>query len=418
MPAADRPPPHWRWQWLLAAPHRLGFFAGALMFAASGLWWAVVQVGGVAGLAPAWAVPPGVAHGLWMGHGFMPLFFAGFLFTAGPKWLALPPVAARAILWPVLVMVAGWLLFMAGLHASARLASLGVVLAAVGWGGLTLRFARLVVQSPASDKVHATVVLAGCCVGWMVLAAAAIGLGSGAWAHVRAATQFGLWGGVALVFVAVVHRMVPFFSASALPALDAWRPMWLLWVLAGGVVAQAPLAALELFGAAWPASVRAVQAGGELVLASLLLWLAVRWGLVQSLRIRLLAMLHLGFVWLGLAFLLQAASHTLQAAGAPGLGAAPLHALTAGFLGSTLLAMATRVSAGHSGRALAADNIAWGLFWGLQVAVVARVFAALWPAAAGWAIPVAAAVWAVVALAWALRYGRWYGCARVDGRPG
>jgi uncharacterized protein involved in response to NO len=353
-----------------------------------------------------------------MGHGFMPLFVAGFLFTAGPKWLALPPVPARAILWPVLAMVAGWLLFMAGVHAGAGLASLGVVLVALGWGGLTLRFARLVVQGPVTDKAHAALALAGCSISWMVLAAAAIGMASGAWVQVHAAIQFGLWGGFALVFVAVMHRMVPFFSACAVPALDAWRPMWLLWVLAGGVVVQAPLAALELLGAALPASVLAVQAGVELALAGLLLWLAVRWGLVQSLRIRLLAMLHLGFVWLGLAFLLQAASHALQAAATPGFGAAPLHALSAGFLGSTLLAMTTRVSAGHSGRALAADNVAWSLFWGLQVAVVARLFAALWPTASGWAIPVAAAVWAVVALAWAMRYGHWFGCARVDGRPG
>ena len=32
------------------------------------------------------------------------------------------------------------------------------------------------------------------------------------------------------VFVTVSHRMIPFFSASAIPKLDAWRPFWLLWV--------------------------------------------------------------------------------------------------------------------------------------------------------------------------------------------
>ena len=37
----------------------------------------------------------------------------------------------------------------------------------------------------------------------------------------------------------------------------------------------------------------------ELAAGGVVLWLAVAWGLVQSLKIRLLAMLHIGFVWLG-----------------------------------------------------------------------------------------------------------------------
>lgn len=416
-PASGKPPP-WRWRWLLAAPHRLAFFAGAVMFAASGLWWAGVQLAWQLGLSPGWQVPPTLAHGLWMAYGFMPLFFGGFLFTAGPKWLGMPPVDAYRLKAPVITALAGWAVFALGAHASAALAAVGLVMAAVAWGTMTVRFARLVVHSPVADRLHASLVLVGCSVGVMVLAAAAIGIASGNLPLARAATVFGLWAGLALVYVAVVHRMVPFFSASAVPALDAWRPTWLLWVLAAGVVIEAPLAAFETMGIVLPAPLRFGQAGAELVLAGLLLWLAVRWGLVQSLRIRLLAMLHLGFVWLGLAFLLLAASHALQASGEPGLGAAPLHAMTAGFLGSTLLAMATRVSAGHSGRALAADNIAWGLFWLLQVAVASRVLAALVPASAGWAIPLAAGAWAATALAWAVRHGSWYGRVRADGRPG
>ena len=38
----------------------------------------------------------------------------------------------------------------------------------------------------------------------------------------------------------------------------------------------------------------------ELGVGAVLLWLAGVWGLVQSLKNRLLAMLHIGFLWLGL----------------------------------------------------------------------------------------------------------------------
>ena len=58
-------------------------------------------------------------------------------------------------------------------------------------------------------------------------------------------------------------------------------------------------------------------------------------GIVQSLRVRLLAMLHVGFVWLGLVFVLQAVSHgmLLVTDETRSFGLAPLHALTMGFMG-------------------------------------------------------------------------------------
>lgn len=88
-----------------------------------------------------------------------------------------------------------------------------------------------------------------------------------------------------------------------------------------------------------------------------------------------------------------------------------------GFLGSILLAMVTRVSCGHSGRALVADATVWGLFWTLQVAVVLRIAGAL-PWVGGIWLALAAAVWAVVMLIWGGRLLNWYGRPRADGRPG
>lgn len=115
----------------------------------------------------------------------------------------------------------------------------------------------------------------------------------------------------------------------------------------------------------------AVRGLGELAAGSVVLWLAVVWGLVQSMRIRLLAMLHLGFLWLGLALLLSGASQLLGLRlGVPVLGLGTLHALTMGALGSLLMAMVTRVACGHSGRTLVADDRVWALFWLLQVAVL------------------------------------------------
>jgi uncharacterized protein involved in response to NO len=299
---------------------------------------------------------------------------------------------------------------LAGFHASAVLAAVALASAACAFAMLTGRFALLVLQSPAADRDHAKLVLLGCVVGVLALWAAAVALALDRDTVARAAAHFALWGGVGLVFASVAHRMIPFFTAAALPALDAWRPRALLGILVLLIGLQAPFAAAEAFGpgtvAPWP---MALRASVELAGGALLLWLAVRWGLVQSLSIRLLAMLHMGFFWLGVALTLGGLSHALMAAsdGALSLGLAPLHAFTMGYLGSTLIAMATRVVCGHGGRPLVADNWAWAMFWVLQAAVLLRIVAALVPDVSTPLTLLAAQFWIAAVGAWALRYGRW-----------
>ena len=419
----------WRLAWLFAAPHRLCFGAAALMLASSALWWALVNLAQSAGLQVRWALPPSSVHGLLMSFGFMPLFFAGFLFTAGPKWLGHGPVAARELLSPVLGCLCGWAVFGLATHGrdaafGAALGGLGLAAVSASWSNLWWRFVVMVRSSRAPDRVHAwTIAAAGLC-GTLAMVAAAAGVATGDHTLVRGATQAGLWGFVGVVYAAVAHRMIPFFTAAALPMLDAWRPRWLLWALVTALGAQALFALVDAWWSPAPAAWQLLQAALELPLGTGCLALAWRWGLVQSLRVRLLAMLHLGFFWLGLALVLRGLSHTLMAAteGTQSLGLAPLHAYTMGFLGSTLFAMATRVSCGHGGRALAADDFVWRLFGLLQLAVLLRVVAGVLASAgapaAGWLVTLAASAWAVACVAWALRYGRWYGTPRADGRPG
>lgn len=410
----------WRLQRLLTAPHRLGFFAAALLLALSALWWLAALWARSFGLALPWAVPPAVAHGLLMTQGFMPLFIVGFLFTAGPKWLAMPEPPTRELLQPVLAMLAGWLLALPGLHLHAVLAAFGLALAALGWSLLVWRFWQLLRKSRAADRAHAGLVALGCSIGALALWGGALALACQNMAAARLATVVSLWFFLVPVFATVSHRMLPFFTASALPALDAWRPGWLLWALWGLSVAAGGFAVLDLLLWPWPAALRWLQVAFELPAALLLLGLAWRWGLVQSRHNRLLAMLHGGFVWLGLAFTLAAVSHLRMALSgdSASLGLAPTHALTMGYLGVTLVAMITRVASGHSGRPLAVDGPAWVLYWVLQASVLLRVGSSLGWGAASLLLLAAALAWALACLAWAWRYGNWLGRPRVDGRPG
>jgi len=208
---------HWRLSRLLTAPHRLGFFSAALMLATSALWWALALAARHAGVALPWAVPPPLAHGLVMAMGFMPLFIVGFLFTAGPRWLGLSDVPARSLRNPVLAMLTGWGLALAGFHVHEVPAGLGVALVAGGWSAVVLRFLRLLRSSPVADQLHARVITVAAAVGALALWGAALSLAAGEVTATRVATQVALWGCLAPIFAAVSHRMIPFFTASALP---------------------------------------------------------------------------------------------------------------------------------------------------------------------------------------------------------
>lgn len=419
-PAPPPKPAHWRLPRLLAAPHRLGFFAATCVLCMAAAWWAAalaLRVWPVVGL-PA-ALPPVFVHAPLMTLGFLPLFFTGFLFTAGPRWLHLGEVQAALLLLPVLACAAGWTAFLAGGMLSMRLATAGLVIATMGWCGLTAHFASLVRASGAADKLHARVVAMSCVLGCLAMAAAAWGAATARPGWLLAAARLGLWLFIVPVYLTVAHRMLPFFTSNVLPALDAWRPNWLLGCLLAGSWSQALAWGLEQAGQDVAAVVLRMAVGGLYGSGALLLsW---RWGVVQSMHIRLLAMLHLGFLWLGLAFVLDWASAAawLASSGTTAWPMAGLHACTMGFLGSIALAMVTRVSCGHSGRTLVADDFVWVLFWTLQAAVFARVLAALWTGAPAHAVQaVAAFAWLTAWAAWAARHLRWWGLPRVDGKPG
>lgn len=419
----------WHPRHLLWAPHRLGFFLATVLLLVSGGWWAGVQIdrlgwlGGGSGWHLAYALSPSLAHGAVMTFGFMPLFFAGFLFTAGPKWLGVPAPDARQLLPALGLQTGGWLLWLTGTHLAEHLALAGGALALAGLGWMYGLFWRLVRASRAPDRMHALAVGWAGVFGMLCLLAVLLAQTGGHTDLALAAVKTGLWGGVVVTFVAVLHRMLPFFTSSALPMIGVWRPAWVFWLLLG-------IVGLELL-AVWQPLWAAAQSDnpqitrlwmlvlglGELAAGSVVLWLAVVWGLVQSLKVRLLAMLHLGFLWLSLSLLLSGASQLLgMRAGAPLLGLGAMHAMTMGFLGSLLLAMVTRVSSGHSGRPLVADNRVWAVFCLLQVAVLVRIAASL-PHMPGWGLALAASLWALLMALWGGRLLVWYGQPRADGRP-
>jgi uncharacterized protein involved in response to NO len=419
-PAAGRP----SIEALLAAPHRPAFLGGMLMLLVVSAWWAAMLVAPSLGAAVRTSMPPMMVHGFTFAAGFMPLFMTGFLFTAGPRWLDVATPSARILKWPVLLHFAGVALLVAGSLTDSGITAFGALLLAIAWTAVGVGFAGLIRASRVRDKLHAKCVMAFWAVGIGCAMLFAAGLAVRQFPVVAAALWLMVFGFITPVYATVAHRVLPFFTSNAVTRLVPWRPNWTLALL---------LAALLVFGV--------LQLAGRLDLlqprqgawltvltvgpaATGLAALALRWGLLQSLRgpsLRLLAMLHLGFVWSVVALLLataDAALVLLDGVAAVRLGLAPLHALTMGFLGGLLFAMATRVIRGHGGIAVVADGYVWALFWVLQVAVVLRLAASVWPAHSAVLSAAAALTWCTVWVLWASRHLPLLIRPRRDGRPG
>lgn len=414
---------HWRLRYLMLAPHRLCFWAAMVVLVVCGGWWALVQTDRMTGaLGLPYAVLPSLLHATVMVFGFMPLFFTGFFFTAAPKWLKVEPWPTARLLAPVLLQMLGWLLWLVGGHVHGAVALAGLACAALGLVWVCALFWRLVLRSSAPDQLHARVVGVACIVGSLALLGTLLALLLQAPVLARAWVLTGLWGFVVVIFVTVAHRMVPFFTSNAMPLSQVWSPFWALWLMLATAALEAAAVWMELDGRLHGSMATAwmlVRGALELGAGAVLVWLAVVWGVVQRLKNRLMAMLNMGFLWLGLSLLFAGASQWLGLSqGTPALPLVALHALTMGCLASLMLAMVTRVACGHAGRALVADRVAGSLFCLLQLATLLRIAAAWTSAASAGLLWVAALLWTGLMAVWGVRLGAWFGRLRVDGRPG
>ena len=132
-----------------------------------------------------------------------------------------------------------------GMHWQRQVAALGMVLVALGWAALCLRFTCMVWRSRVQDKTHMALVNAACLVGVGVMVALAVALALHSTLLLRMGIHMGIWWFLAPVFAVVSHRMVPFFNASLIPFLDAWRPNWLLMVILGVLLMEGVSSAVE-----------------------------------------------------------------------------------------------------------------------------------------------------------------------------
>lgn len=395
-----------------AAPHRSLFLAGALQGVLTLLWWVFDLAGryAIIGSATAWSIVPTWAHAFLMVYGFFPFFILGFLFTTYPNWMNGDKVKPSEYMATSLLMVLGVVLFYAGLMTHKVIIIMGVEIMLAGWGVAVYVLFRILLGTPAQDKRHARVTSAALLMGWLGMSAYLVWLVTEVSAALDFARHAGIWFFLLPIVLTVSHRMIPFFSSRVLDNYEMVRPYWMLWLMLACIVAHGCLQWLEMTAYLWIV---------DFPLAFCAIYLSYRWGFLRSFKVSLLAVLHVSFAWLGVSMMLYGIqSLVYQLSGNMLLGLAPLHALAIGYFASMVLAMASRVTLGHSGRPLELDRFTWLLFLGFQTAAVLRILADIVPAIAPMFYVAAGLAWLICFVLWAAKYAPIYWRQRVDGKVG
>ena len=293
--------------------------------------------------------------------GFVGAVIAGFLLTAIPNWTGRLPIAG-----PPLAMLFGlWL--------AARLA---VLCSGIFGGGaaavLDVGF-FLVLAGVAGREVFAAKNRNAPIVGMVLLLGAANATDHAGAAGLIADPDLGVRGAIALVVLMISligGRIVPSFTRN-----------WLQKHGIGGRMPTQPgrfdfavIAASAVAMLGWVVAPETASVGVVLVAAGLLQAARLaRWSGLRTARDPLVLILHVGYAWVPAGLLLLGASMI----GEMVPRSAAIHALTAGAMGTMILAVMTRSTLGHTGRDLKANKQTVSLYALVTLGALLRVGASL-----------------------------------------
>lgn len=384
MTGAVRPRHYQGWP-LLANGFRPFFLLGSIYAALAVLVWLPVFYGELT-LVSAFA--PRDWHAHEMLYGYLPAVVTGFLFTAIPNWTGRLPIRGM----PLLALVVVWIAGRISVTFSAETGWLAAMLVDAGFLALVAAAAAREILAGRNWRNLAVVML--------VLLLLAGNVAFHLEAHFHGDAETGVQIGIAVIVLLISligGRIIPSFTHNWLVRENPGR----LPVPFGRFdVAVVAISALALV--CWVIDANGALAGAALAFTGVLHLVRLgRWAGDRTGRERLLLILHVGYVFVPLGFLLNAASaYGLVAA------AAGVHAWMAGAAGIMTLAVMSRATLGHTGQRLTASVTTQLIYAAIIVGAIARICAAIDPAHYGSLLHVAAFAWAAAFLGYAISFGR------------
>jgi uncharacterized protein involved in response to NO len=370
---------------ILSYGFRPFFLASALYAALAILLWLPMFFGELGTWS---AFSPRDWHIHEMLYGYLPAVLTGFLFTAIPNWTGRLPVRGG----PLLALFALWL---AGRVAVSTSSVIGwAPAAAVDCAFLVVVVAvaaREIVAGKNWRNLRVLVLISLLAVGNILFHLQA---------HVSGTAEYGTRLGiaVAVMLVSVIGgRVVPSFTHNWLVQANPGR-----LPVAFGRFDMIVLLISALTLLIWVVVPTGSLVGAFLLIAGMLHLLRLaRWAGDRTFGNRLVLILHVGYAFVPVGFLLMSASAFDLVSSTAGI-----HAWAGGAVGVMTIAVMTRASLGHTGRRLEATFATQAIYAAVVLAALARICAALHPAWSMALLHVAAFAWIAAFLGFAAGYGR------------
>ena len=369
---------------LLAGGFRPFFLFGSIYAGLAILVWLPVFYGELT-LTSAFA--PRDWHVHEMLYGYLPAVITGFLFTAIPNWTGRLPIQGTPLLTLVIVWIAGRL----SVTFSAETGWLVAMLVDASFLSLVAAAAAREILAGRNWRNLNVVIL--------VLLLLAGNVAFHLEAHFHGAADAGIRIGIAVIVMLIGMiggRIVPSFTRNWLVRENPGRlpaPFGRFDMI---VVAVSALALM-----AWVADSASQYTGAALALAGLLHLVRLgRWAGDRTWRERLVLILHVGYAFVPLGFLLNAAS----AFGLVPTGAG-VHAWMVGAAGTMTLAVMSRATLGHTGQQLTASLATQAIYAAIIVAALSRICAVIELTHSDPLLYLAAFAWAAAFFGFAVSFG-------------
>ncbi|MCA1379947.1 MULTISPECIES: NnrS family protein [unclassified Bradyrhizobium] len=369
---------------LFANSFRPFFLLAAIQAALSILVWLPMFYGE---LSVSSAFAPRDWHIHEMLYGFLPAVITGFLFTAIPNWTGRLPIQGA----PLAGLVTVWL---AGRVAVTLSANTGWTFALV----VDAAFLALVVAA-ATREIIAGGNWRNLPVVGLVLVLLAGNVAFHVETHYAGAADVSIRVGIGVVVLLIGligGRIIPSFTRNWLVKFNPGRLPVPFGRFDGAVIGLSALALI-----AWIAAPLNMITGVAMAAVGVLhLVRLARWAGDRTTRERLLLILHVGYVFVPLGFILNAVAAFGELPPSAGI-----HAWMAGAAGTMTLAVMTRASLGHTGQALTASPAVQAIYAAIVIAALARIGAVVLPAYGDVLLYVAACGWILAFLGFAVAFG-------------
>jgi uncharacterized protein involved in response to NO len=318
--------------------------------------------------------------------GFLPAVITGFLFTAIPNWTGRLPIRGM----PLAILVMVWLAGRIVVTFSAGVGWLPALLVDTGFLALVAAAAAREIVAGRNWRNLAVVLL--------VVLLLAGNVGFHLEAHFDGSADVAIRAGIAVVVLMIAligGRIIPSFTRNWLVRENPGR-----LPVPFGRFDRIALALGALALAAWVAVPENRFTGAALAVAGLLHVVRLaRWAGQRTAREPLLLILHVGYFFVPLGFLLSAAAaFELVPAGAG------IHAWMVGAAGIMTLAVMSRATLGHTGRELTASVATQAIYAAITVASLARICAVIEPAWSDPLLHLSAFAWAAAFIGFAAVY--------------